>query len=125
MINSSLNSSKNMNGSQGNIKHKSRSNQREKSKKLKSIKKQENLTNLYLKHSMSSGSFNKILAYDKPLLKTNRSKYHNKFMVERKQINLQSNPRKSSKPKQNSISQNKIQPVTLSKSKTSKNIYLL
>mmetsp|Transcript_4275 Transcript_4275/g.3586 ORF Transcript_4275/g.3586 Transcript_4275/m.3586 type:complete len:221 (-) Transcript_4275:46-708(-) len=53
---------------------------------------------------MSSGSFNKMKAFEKPLLKNNRSKYNHKFLVERKQINLQSSkPRKLSKSKQPSL----------------------
>lgn len=51
----------------------------------------------YLKHSASSGSFNKLKAFEKPCLKQSRHKYGKKFMVERKQINLQSDSRENSK----------------------------
>ena len=43
----------------------------------------------HLKHSSSSGSFNKLKGFEKPLLKNTRAKQPRQFMVERKQINLQ------------------------------------
>lgn len=49
-----------------------------------------------LKHSASSGSFSKIKAFEKSILKQNREKYGRKYMIERKKINLQSKERDSS-----------------------------
>lgn len=66
---SSLNSSRNLNGSKKHLRYESRSNKKKKLKKLKYTKRFENSPNLYLKHSMSSGNFNKMSAFEKPLLK--------------------------------------------------------
>jgi hypothetical protein len=75
----------------------SKTKKRLKTNKTKSVRNSNNfMKSSYLKHSMSSGSFNKMKAFEKPLLKQSRSKYGRKFMIERKQINLHSNSRESS-----------------------------
>ena len=72
--------------------------------KTKSFRLREKPNNYsYLKHSLSSGSFNKMKAIEKPCLKQSRSKYGLQFMIERKQINLHSNSRE--------VSKSRIEPV--------------
>jgi len=75
---------------------------------MKSFKNLENSANLYLGHSMTSGSFNKMKAFEKPLLKQNRNKYNHKFLVERKQINLQSSKKEKSNTQREKLIKSRI-----------------
>lgn len=89
-----------------------------KNTKTNSFRINENSKNLYLKYSMSSGSFDKMKAFEKPLLKQIKPKTHRKFMVERKQINLQSNSRDNSAKRQPSLTKTKPKNITLPEFKT-------
>lgn len=92
IMRSSQNSSRNgnVNYSGGNFE----TNYKRKLRKTNIYKKPIDSANIYLKHSMNSGSFNKLKSFEKPLLKHLRSTQQNRFVVERKQINLQSKTRK-------------------------------
>ena len=60
-----------------------------------------------MKHSMSSGSFSKINVFESSWLKQSRVKNSRKFLIERKQINLQSNSREASKSREKSKTDSK------------------
>lgn len=84
-----------------------------KNTKTNSFKFNENSKHLYLKYSMSSGSFDKMKAFEKPLLKQLKPKTHRRFMVERKQINLQSSSRDNSAKRLPSLTKTKPKTITL------------
>jgi hypothetical protein len=87
-----------------------------KNTKTTTLKSFENVKNLYMKYSMSSGSLNKMKTYENPLFKENKIKRHRKFMVERKQINLQSKSRDNSLKRLQALS--KAKPITKTKTIT-------
>ncbi|CAI2364188.1 unnamed protein product [Moneuplotes crassus] len=92
------------------------SNMKKNLKKSRLKKKVLNSPNIYLKHSISSGSFSKKRAYEKPILKhiMNAHQNQNKFMVERKQINLHTKVNKKVK-KSDSFTRTKVKPTLKSK----------
>lgn len=66
---------------------------------------------------MSSGSFNKIKTFESSCLKQPKTKNSRKFIIERKQINLQSNSREPSKTREKSrpLSKHRIHQPNISK----------